>query len=768
MDGLALAQHVQATGDAHYPFGKALPAATPEQAAAIDAEVQRLLDAQDAVADLALAESVHQALLGNPERAAGAADAFGRGSLPPQPEIVRTPASGIGLTHRVGLQLEAGTDPALSPVPGVPMTPRAQAEPALNRWLAARLPPLEEVGCLVSFLRAATGAADEQQVTLRDLALQPIDLVLLTPGDGNQAMAELDDRVVAFVTETFGPRPDAPVQIRYMERSTARETVFEALPLVRSLRRLVTLSRPLVASDLALMNEASAGQDAGVFVDRQRLALARNTIIAARDALSLLVVTLSAPLADLPARRGDLVSAADGWARELSAALAGAALAGVHQAGWGFAHDFRRRTFQAVLEKTRACATRWGERLAEYDALVATYDTLPATAPDEERFGMLQQAERRIATVLTTPRPAPPAALRALLPARRAAFVARRDQLDAIRSTTRTSVSLLLADVSGLLPLDAFDVQALSLAEEEDQAVRFAEDAVRVCQVAVAELQRRLDDAAPRITAHDDSADPVERARALVEAGKALLGEGFTVIPEFDLAPGQGDELATALGASQRGELFEYLVATAKVDFPVDTWLYGVARVRDKLRTWEQILHLSAAFGRPEPELTALQLPARPDDRWLGLQIPPGLPLGVDRLLYTAHFATAFDPAARQCGLLLDEWSEVIPGVDVTTGIAFHHDRPNHEAPQAMLLVTPTDFREGWLWADLVDALDETLERAKRRAVEPVHLETTPYAQLLPATVVATTVNQLTISAVLAVNNGLAAVAVASPTGEGG
>src|SRR6266550_988013 len=103
VDGLALVQHVQTSGNAHYPFGKPLPAATSSQAAAIDAEMNRLLQLHDAIADLALAEGVHHALLGNPDRAAATVDSFGRGSLPPEPQVIRTPASGIGLTHRVGL-----------------------------------------------------------------------------------------------------------------------------------------------------------------------------------------------------------------------------------------------------------------------------------------------------------------------------------------------------------------------------------------------------------------------------------------------------------------------------------------------------------------------------------------------------------------------------------------------------------------------------------------------------------------------------------------
>ena len=72
-----------------------------------------------------------------------------------------------------------------------------------------------------------------------------------------------------------------------------------------------------------------------------------------------------------------------------------------------------------------------------------------------------------------------------------------------------------------------------------------------------------------------------------------------------------------------------------------------------------------------------------------------------------------------------------------------------------MLLVTPSPFRGAWQWADLVDALNETLDLAKRRAVEPVHVDTTLYAQFLPATVMAVTMRQLTISANLALNNNL-------------
>ena len=86
---------------------------------AINAEADRLLESHDAVADLALSEGVYQAVLGNYDRVASTYDAYARGNFPPEPDVIRTPLNGIGLTHRVALHLEAGADPTISPVPGV-------------------------------------------------------------------------------------------------------------------------------------------------------------------------------------------------------------------------------------------------------------------------------------------------------------------------------------------------------------------------------------------------------------------------------------------------------------------------------------------------------------------------------------------------------------------------------------------------------------------------------------------------------------------------
>ena len=92
-----------------------------------------------------------------------------------------------------------------------------------------------------------------------------------------------------------------------------------------------------------------------------------------------------------------------------------------------------------------------------------------------------------------------------------------------------------------------------------------------------------------------------------------------------------------------------------------------------------------------------------------------------------------YEASAPQSGLLIDEWNEVIPNRIETTGIAIHYNQPNTEPPQCILLAVSPNVNGRWEWDDLVETVTDTFDRAKRRAVEPDFLRTTPYSQLLPA-----------------------------------
>ena len=48
-------------------------------------------------------------------------------------------------------------------------------------------------------------------------------------------------------------------------------------------------------------------------------------------------------------------------------------------------------------------------------------------------------------------------------------------------------------------------------------------------------------------------------------------------------------------GTNNSGKLLNYLKNDQKIDFPVDEWLYGAARVRPMLHSWESALMFDAA-----------------------------------------------------------------------------------------------------------------------------------------------------------------------------
>ena len=105
-------------------------------------------------------------------------------------------------------------------------------------------------------------------------------------------------------------------------------------------------------------------------------------------------------------------------------------------------------------------------------------------------------------------------------------------------------------------------------------------------------------------------------------------------------------------------------------------------------------------------------------------------------------------PAANAswAGLLLDEWTELIPNADEATAVAIHYDDPGAEAPQAILVAVPPDDATNWTLDTVTDVLRETLQLARLRAVDGDLLG--DLSVLLPATYLAANPRSDTVSAV--------------------
>ena len=212
------------------------------------------------------------------------------------------------------------------------------------------------------------------------------------------------------------------------------------------------------------------------------------------------------------------------------------------------------------------------------------------------------------------------------------------------------------------------------------------------------------------------------------------------LLPHFTLSAKVGDELQNAHTVSNT--MLEYVKTKENRIFPVEDWLYSVARVREKIFHWENVAVLAEGF-KPSTsiDLKPIQLPYKaavePDgsdkDRWLAMKfkdekdLTDKYKIDSDKLLYTACFAADFDKTQFQCGILIDEWTEVIP------------ERRNNRdcvSLRSTQYRTTTSNVDGstscnygrMKWDNIVDSLKETLSMAKKRAIEPSQIETTGYA----------------------------------------
>lgn len=770
VDGLELVRRATRPPAApEYPFGADhMPDANPDERREMNKEVQRLLDIHDALADLAVAEGTHQALLGNTERAAATLDAYAKEGFPPEPAVVQTPRSGITLTHRLGLQLTSG----LSPDHGSGLFsgngPRAMAEPAVNAWLPVLLPRQQDVAVLVTWTDPVGGQARSRVVTQSDLGLQPIDLLWALRPAGEAAMTDLDDRIIGVVVDRDQPRPDAVLTIRYTQRVDGKITFFELSPLVDALRSLLTTARPLRPSDLVAAAGAATvdrSADAAVSLPRVRPAAVRKALDDLRgDVIDYLAALqpLYPPDPALP-HRDDVLHGIDSFLVTYAELIATAGGFGMVRSGWGEVTGWRRGLFGEVLAAVAGAADRMSGSLAQADVLITRYDALPAATPDADRFTLLEQAERLLTTKPTSPRPARPSQLRTTVTTRRTAFNNRLQALKREARTTKTTLSGLLAEVGPLLPIGDFDPIGLDLTPFGDRIVTYGRDLLARAKALKSDADERIKVADAALAAYDKAVTGPDQVLAATDALKALLGQDVLAVPEFTPSDQLVADWKKARDDSAR--LTKHLVDDFDRDFPVDDWVHGMARVREKPRLWEKAVVLGDALRGPggllsnvigwqEPALTPVQLPYRADDHWLAMEFKAGTTIVEDRLLFTAHYAA--EPllgTPQRCGLLLDEWTEVIPAERETTGIAVNIDRPDSEPPQALLLVVPPVKGQTWKWDDLVTAVNETLDLAKIRAVEPEHLDDTAYAQLLPATVMSATRQPITISTDLAISN---------------
>jgi hypothetical protein len=619
-----------------YPFDIAglpdprLGVVEQERAAAITAEIDRLRDAMDAVADLLLSESVHQVVQGNYARARGAVQALTDAEMAPLPDVVQTPRSGRSLTHRVVILL----DPAATVGWRATLTPRAAANAPLNHWLASQLPAPEDIQWTVT-----PGVAAPQVVTLASLGLEPIDVVVMCGervGEGASALEQLlvfdfrdthnigDEVATLFVKKTDPRSPDASSTLFDPDAAApGKYSLGSLLPHLKALRELITGGQLLGARDLMRPTEAQdahpdnpQGHD-GAAAPLKDLGELKARIESAHAALT----------ADSVALQGLIASM-----QPLEVALEADPTLPVQVVQWTPLLAALRTRLRSVL--------RHG---------------IPAAMP----VGGVAVTRSLVATALIQ-------------------GIAVKKIIDDRLAASRTALDISFTDP---LPVTAAE--------------------------AARETGRRVE----------------ARLESYLTAARLLLGSEFTAVPLFAAHAEGVPELVAATSAPVEGDPLR-----------IESWLQQVARVRPRMQALGVVAMYRDWLDKAPMDMVPAQLPVEPGAAWIG---------GVFGETITAHDDVSVmlhgapgNFAAAMAGLVIDEWTELVPTANETTGIAMNVNRPNAVAPQSLLLAIAPKQVGRWTWNDLVATLHDTMARARLRAVEPDH-EKYPYFQLLPPIVTA-------------------------------
>ena len=262
----------------------------------------------------------------------------------------------------------------------------------------------------------------------------------------------------------------------------------------------------------------------------------------------------------------------------------------------------------------------------------------------------------------------------------------------------------------------------------------------------------RIRDTKAKIDAANAAAERNIAVKRLVEAGAALFGDDFVVIPGFFFS--NASEVRKSL---QDGNdvLLRHYAETYRTSpgLAMDTWLQSLGPVRENCKRLEIVRTIGEFNSGQKIELTAMQLPYKDGDHWLAVEYPTIDENGelIERLDDTRTVCmagvNAADSGRRQQILVIDEWTEAIPADGEVTGIAYNYNQPNSSAPNAILLAVEPTNGPNWSWETLRGTVDDTLDRAKARAVEPTHLDADPQLDILtPMTIAGFDLNESNLS----------------------
>jgi hypothetical protein len=207
--------------------------------------ISDVYDSYDAVSDLLVAESVHQAAVGNLDRSGAALSAHDRHGRAPDLDYVSAPQSGHTVAHRVAIAVQSPTLRA-----GWRRDARGAAEPMLDAWVA-RLLGAPGDWQFAAVARGADGTRTPlAPVSLADLGLGPLSVALAAQRTGQGSPSELVQRIGLAFAAQMAANSSAELELLADAPSSKATGGLALLETVGDWVAKVSASSPLTAGDL--------------------------------------------------------------------------------------------------------------------------------------------------------------------------------------------------------------------------------------------------------------------------------------------------------------------------------------------------------------------------------------------------------------------------------------------------------------------------------------------------------------------------------------
>src|SRR5690606_36576835 len=268
-----------------------------------------------------------------------------------------------------------------------------------------------------------------------------------------------------------------------------------------------------------------------------------------------------------------------------------------------------------------------------------------------------------------------------------------------------------------------YEYVADSTPDEQEYLIQQAE---RVLQI----VEGKLESSVVSEPMPDSDQDPTAYVTEVLEAFKQLLDPNYVVLPLFELRP------------EEQGELQEMIIGNSTLTYDhtdnvllTDEWMSSIAKVKKNAEHYELFSILANTVDPSNSTLRSivpLQIPYEGDglERWLGASVQSQESLREGRIAMGASLPPQHSIEGYQAGILVEEWVDVVPLKEQTTGISFHYDQPNAKAPQCLILGLTPKITGNWEWDDIVDMMVQTFDLAKKRGLGYEVVAETPIGQL--------------------------------------